>query len=217
MTEARRLEAKGEDVKVHVPGTEAQDGERAYPGARLPHGGPVPPWRPPPGFVPLGSVPNGNASAQDATRAGELASWASRVAALVIDSIVVWAPGLMVWALFAAAKVGSLGELVVGAGGLLYFAALDGRGQTVGKRMVGIEVRDERSGQPIGFGRALGRWLIYSVLWYLLFVPGMVNALSPLWDRRHQAWHDRAVGSVVVRTQARDYRIGVIHASGESA
>lgn len=195
-----------------MSGTEAHDAERAGPGAHLPQGGLVPPWRPPPGFVPLGSVPNGSAPGQKTTAAAEPASWASRVGALVLDSIVVWIPGLIVLALFAAAKAGPLGELVIGAGGLLYFAVLDGRGQTLGKRMVGIAVRDERSGLPIGFGRALVRWLIYSVLWYLLFIPGMVNALSPLWDRRHQAWHDHAVGSVVVRTRVCEYRAGVNHA-----
>lgn len=68
----------------------------------------------------------------------------------------------------------------------------------MGKRALGIVVTDQNSGQAIGAGRALGRWLIYSVLWYVLFVPGLINALWPLWNERHQAWHDLAVGSLVV-------------------
>jgi len=81
---------------------------------------------------------------------------------------------------------------------ILYFAILDGLGQSVGKRAVGIAVRSVATGQPIGFGRALARWLIYTVLWWFFLIPGLLNALSPLWDARRQAWHDHAVGSVVV-------------------
>ena len=91
----------------------------------------------------------------------------------------------MAWAVVAAAQ-------------LIYFATLDGQGQTVGKRALGIAVRGQASGQPIGFGRALARRLVFGVLWDLLLVPGLVNALSPLWDPGNQAWHDHAVGSVVV-------------------
>jgi uncharacterized RDD family membrane protein YckC len=129
---------------------------------------------------------------------------------------VVGVPGAIIAAIVAAATsttiVGPTGALtstssgwantIVGAFILaiqfLYFAILDGQSQTLGKRAVGIAVRDQASGQAIGFGRALGRWLIYSVLWYLLVIPGLLNTLSPLWDQRRQAWHDHAVGSVVV-------------------
>jgi uncharacterized RDD family membrane protein YckC len=29
-------------------------------------------------------------------------------------------------------------------------------------------------------------------------VPFVVDALSPLWDKKHQSWHDKVVGTVVV-------------------
>ena len=63
---------------------------------------------------------------------------------------------------------------------------------------MGIQVRDAEIGGPIGFGRAIGRRFVYEILWYLLFVPGLINALSPLWDSRKQAWHDKAARTVVV-------------------
>jgi uncharacterized RDD family membrane protein YckC len=84
---------------------------------------------------------------------------------------------------------------------IIYFAILDGQSQTLGKKVLRIAVRDQSSDQPIGFGRALGRWIIYLILWNVLFVPGLLNSLSPLWDSRRQAWHDHAVGSVVIKTR----------------
>jgi uncharacterized RDD family membrane protein YckC len=80
-----------------------------------------------------------------------------------------------------------------------YFSFLDGgrRGQTVGKMAVGIAVRDIDTGGPIGAGRALLRRFIFFATYFglILFV---INALSPLWDRRRQAWHDKVVHSCVV-------------------
>lgn len=149
----------------------------------------------------------------------QLASWPQRLLALLIDALLVWGAGsivLMIVGALASTTIvdpwtgGShrfvpypfnLAGTIVFAAQLIYFAQLDGRTQTIGKRAVGIAVRDRASGQAIGFGRALGRWLIFDVLWYLLIVPGLLNALSPIWDREHQAWHDHAVGSVVIRTR----------------
>jgi uncharacterized RDD family membrane protein YckC len=145
-----------------------------------------------------------------------LASWLERVGALVIDGLI-WVPVVILLVLvgafrhtttthtFAGARATHFGPgrgllpLVIVIAQLIYFAILDGQSQSVGKRALGIAVRSETSGQPIGFGRAFGRWLIYVVLWYLCVIPGLLNALSPLWDQRRQAWHDHAVGSVVVK------------------
>lgn len=84
--------------------------------------------------------------------------------------------------------------------GLVYSGLMEGgpRGATVGKMAMRIRVVDIDSGGPIGFGKAALRRFIYNILFYLLFVPGLINALSPLWDKRGQAWHDKAVNSVVI-------------------
>ena len=147
------------------------------------------------------------------------ASWWQRVGALLIDLLLVWGGcsiALPVLHAFASTTIVDprtgvthryvpfpfdLVEVTVLASVLAYFATLDGHSQTVGKRAVGIAVRDQATQKPIGFGRALGRWLIFSFLWLLLIIPGLVNALSPNWDRKRQAWHDHAVGSIVVRVR----------------
>ena len=82
---------------------------------------------------------------------------------------------------------------------ILYFAILDGKGQSIGKRIIGIAVRDKETGQPIGFGRAFLRWLVYSALWLVFTIPGLINVISPLWDKDRQAWHDHAARSVVLK------------------
>ncbi|HSN03096.1 MAG TPA: RDD family protein [Acidimicrobiales bacterium] len=82
----------------------------------------------------------------------------------------------------------------------VYFGFLNGssRGQTVGKIAMGIAVRDARTGERIGFWRAASRTLISGVFELLFFVPFVLDSLAPLWDKRRQAWHDRATHSVVI-------------------
>lgn len=84
-----------------------------------------------------------------------------------------------------------------------YFAYCNGElGQTLGKRILGLHVVDQASGARIGFGRALLRHGIFFVLFLALVIPGVVNLLFPLWDRRRQTLHDKAVRSVVVTVVA---------------
>jgi hypothetical protein len=33
----------------------------------------------------------------------------------------------------------------------------------------------------------------------MLIIPGLLDVLQPLWDRKHQTLHDKIVGSVVVQ------------------
>jgi uncharacterized RDD family membrane protein YckC len=146
-----------------------------------------------------------------------LATWSQRVFAFLIDTLLIWVPGgILLGVIYSVTGTpiqnpnGSthtvhpnfgIAVTVVFVIQLLYFATLDGSSQTVGKRLVGIAVRSLESGQPVGFGRALVRWLIFGILWDLLFIPGFLNGLSPLWDRRNQAWHDHAVGSIVIKSR----------------
>ena len=61
-----------------------------------------------------------------------------------------------------------------------------------------IQVRDIETGGPIGFGRGLGRQLILYVFAVACVLPLLLDYLSPLWDQKRQAWHDKLVRSVVV-------------------
>jgi uncharacterized RDD family membrane protein YckC len=69
-------------------------------------------------------------------------------------------------------------------------------GQTPGRKVCGIKVVSRDTGQPIGAGRALGRYLFAG------FISGQICYLGylwMLWDSQKRTWHDMVVGSVVVR------------------
>ena len=75
-------------------------------------------------------------------------------------------------------------------------ARLGKTGQTWGRRIVGIKVIGETTGEPIGFGRALGRQL------FAAFISGQIFYLGylwMLWDDKKQTWHDKVVSSIVVK------------------
>lgn len=146
------------------------------------------------------------------------ASWGRRLIAIVIDALLfVLVPVIFgVVGFMSAANtaeddlygaldlfVGSimLGFVVAVALAAVYFTLLVGwNGQTLGKRVLGIAVRDARDlTQPIGYWRALARILAFGFFWAFYTVPGIIDALWPLWDGRQQSWHDKTVRSVVVQ------------------
>ncbi|WP_344356229.1 RDD family protein, partial [Streptomyces gobitricini] len=81
--------------------------------------------------------------------------------------------------------------------GVLYEALPTAKwGRTLGKKLMGIEVRDIESHEPPPFGAALRRWLVYGTLGIL--VVGVVNVLWCLIDRPwRQCWHDKAAHTFV--------------------
>ncbi|MEU2926285.1 RDD family protein [Streptomyces sp. NPDC007251] len=69
-------------------------------------------------------------------------------------------------------------------------------GNTLGKRLLGLEVRDIEAHEPPTFGAALRRWLVYSVPGLLGI--GIVGVLWCLFDRPwRQCWHDKAAHTFV--------------------
>jgi uncharacterized RDD family membrane protein YckC len=83
--------------------------------------------------------------------------------------------------------------------GVLYFTILIGapRGQTLGQMAMGIRVIDFNTGGPIGYGRALIRW----VVGILSAIPIFLGYFWMLWDKEKQCWHDKAANDVVVPVQ----------------
>lgn len=144
-----------------------------------------------------------------------MAEWWRRVLAYVIDGLVLAIPWTIILSVtgstdtsgstsFSTASFTSSTWVGLGIGFIVvlgYFAFLDGnaRGQTLGKLVLGIAVRDIRTGGPIGAGRALGRRFFFFATYFVFIVPFIFTALSPLWDARRQAWHDKVVGSCVAR------------------
>ncbi|MFP5319699.1 MAG: RDD family protein [Acidimicrobiia bacterium] len=160
-------------------------------------------WR----YGPPGDTPPGGA--------GTAAPWWRRAVAFLLDGLVLGAPIALIGFQLDLVRTVETAEFTryEPESGLLvlqviavviYAAIMDGgpRGATVGKMAMKIQVRDAQTGGPIGPGRAAMRRLIYVALFYAYFLPGAANALSPLWDKRRQAWHDKAVRSIVVNNGA---------------
>ncbi|MEU3185902.1 RDD family protein [Streptomyces sp. NPDC006923] len=95
----------------------------------------------------------------------------------------------------AGCLAGVLGALLVL--GVLYEALPTAKwGRTLGKKLLGLEVRDIESHEAPAFGAALRRWLVYSVLGVL--AVGVLNVLWCLIDRPwRQCWHDKAARTFV--------------------
>jgi uncharacterized RDD family membrane protein YckC len=148
-----------------------------------------------------------------------LAPWWKRLVAVIIDGAVI---GIVFFIVFAVVGAVAGNTITVQPDGttttslsngtvtamlalaflpaFLYYGIMNGsrRGQTVGKMALSIAVRDARTGGPIGFWRGLGRYAITILFELLLIIPYVLDNLSPLWDSRRQAWHDKIVRSVVV-------------------
>ena len=143
--------------------------------------------------------------------AGRPAAWWKRAVAYFLDGLVIGAPAAVFGIMTGLAQFVRDGDqvrfeaepallLLSAVATVLYSAVMDGgpRQASVGKMALKIRVGDADSGAPIGFGRAASRRLMYLGLFYAIVLPGVVNALWPLFDVRRQAWHDKAVRSVVV-------------------
>ncbi len=141
----------------------------------------------------------------------ELASWGRRLAALVVD-VVVLVLVIAAALLASGLQADELRERIENGDTLLvvflflipeaiYHTALIGsRSQTFGKMALGIKVVDAESSAPIGYPRAFRRWLSTATLRALFTVPTIVDHLWPLRDGRNQTLHDKLARSVVVRT-----------------
>jgi uncharacterized RDD family membrane protein YckC len=133
----------------------------------------------------------------------EFAGWGQRVAAQLIDQLLLAAAAVALGLIVGAASGSDVG-IVVGVlvylvGMLVYYTVAHGsaRGQTVGKMVLGIAVRSD-GGSRAGYGQAFGRVLL---MWILQFIGilQILNFLWPLWDKKKQAWHDKVAHTIVVR------------------
>ena len=171
------------------------------------YGGPVPPagWEQP--------------IAQHPGWSGQpLASWGSRVAATLLDWLILLVPVIVLTIIVVAIAAGSdTGALVTGIlGGLAYLVVLfvyaptlmarEGKnnGQTWGKQVVGIRVvRD--NGEAMGFGWAALReiavkgLLVGLVSSIIPLIPWLLDYLWPLWDDENRALHDMVASTHVLR------------------
>ena len=72
------------------------------------------------------------------------------------------------------------------------------KGQTPGKKWMGVKVVDNDSGKPIGMGRAFLRYLVQGLCNYLCFAGLWSAWLDAPPEGRYRGWHDKAINSVVI-------------------
>jgi uncharacterized RDD family membrane protein YckC len=82
--------------------------------------------------------------------------------------------------------------------GPAYYVFFEGRpeGQTLGKKALGIRVVRKSNGAPVGYGLAIGRFLAR----FLDAITLGLGLLWAAWDPLHQTFHDKAAGTLVVRS-----------------
>jgi len=147
-----------------------------------------------------------------------LASWGSRVAAQLLDILILLVPVAVLTAIVVAiatnsgtaawvtAALGFFAYLVV----ILMYAPLlmaregRGNGQSWGKQIIGIRViRD--NGETMSFGTAAVREILVKNLSVgiasavIPLIPWLLDNLWPLWDDENRALHDMAVSTHVVQ------------------
>ncbi len=125
-------------------------------------------------------------------RGGARAGFWRRLAGLLIDAIFLGIVDTILRRVLGPGAGAGLGLLA----SLIYFTAMIGseRGQTLGQMALGIRVIDLDTGAPIGYVRALVRWVV-SIVSAIVILLGY---LWMLWDGENQCWHDKAANDVVV-------------------
>lgn len=129
---------------------------------------------------------------------GDKANLFARWVALVIDPLI----AVMLYGL-AIAIFGSISEDLAGVVAILlplayviWFLTLLRKGQTPGKRLLGLQVVHQQTGAIPGFGKMFVREIIGR------FISGLFFGLGYLWaifDKNAQAWHDKIAGTVVLK------------------
>lgn len=128
------------------------------------------------------------------------ATWGKRSLAWLIDWCILVA-GDAFLRVFGSVPVSALVWTVVAFG---YFALLNGQGSTLGKWLFGIKVVDAATGAPIGAARGATREAVRLGLTIVTLGIGLIlDSLRPLWNEKHQSWHDAVAQSIVVQPRPR--------------
>ena len=137
----------------------------------------------------------------------DIASLGSRVAAIVIDVLIVWVFNLIVIGLTGGFSSGD-GEVAFASSGLtalllwvatpVYWIGMEAaRGATLGKQLMKIRVVTA-DGEPIGVGKAIVRYLFLAVD---VFAFGLVGILTAKSSPIRQRVGDRVASTIVVRAE----------------
>jgi uncharacterized RDD family membrane protein YckC len=128
----------------------------------------------------------------------ELARIGPRTLAMLLDAL--WIVPLILLLRLVSLAVGAwppsaaadlLAEAIIGLLVLTFWAE---RGATPGKRAMGLQIVDARTGGRPPFARLVLRYVGYLVS----ALPLLLGFFWALWDPRRQCWHDKLGGTVVV-------------------
>lgn len=166
---------------------------------------------PPPGMPPGGPYGAPYGYAAPATGTANLAEWWQRGLAVTMDFVLIAViSGVLSGPSVERTTSGGGTSVHVRFGGIaltfvawtLYAGLMNGlKGQTLGKMALGIRVVRRDTGALLGAPLGLARAALHDVMWQLCCFPGLLDSLWPLWDKERQSLHDKAVGSVVVRSR----------------
>ena len=122
-----------------------------------------------------------------------LAGWGDRVVAALIDYV---APFIVAAVMLQVSTGLGVVLYLLALAWVIYNKVLKGRtGQSYGKQLAKTRLIAEGTGQPVGAGLAIGRWLLH----ILDGIPCYLGYLWPLWDAKKQTFADKIVKTVVVK------------------
>jgi uncharacterized RDD family membrane protein YckC len=169
---------------------------------------------PPPGQFP--PPPPGSYPPPSGPGPGDLADWGQRALAYLVDfafSIVIIIVGVILSAILGSIS-SALGLLV---GIITYIGAFafwivqmikqGNTGQTIGKKIIGLKVLKEETGQPIGPGMSIVRWIAHIVDSVICYV----GWLFPLWDAKRQTLADKIIGTLVVTVPKQPFNVADLY------
>jgi uncharacterized RDD family membrane protein YckC len=127
----------------------------------------------------------------------ELATWSPRALGFIIDVCLVIVIPVILRILGAAAKSSALyylGELVSLALQIWFATQLGATGQTPGMRVAGLKCVSSTTGEPIGMGMGVVRWIAHILDTLACFV----GWFFPLWDEKRQTFADKILSTQVI-------------------
>lgn len=122
----------------------------------------------------------------------EYASFGRRLGGYLIDFVIIALVGT-VPSVIVPSLTGTAISFVIS---FSYVVLLNANGGTLGKRSLGMRLQNRETGENIGIGMAVVRY-------FVAIASGLaigIGYLWVLWDANKQTWHDKAAGSVVVKT-----------------
>lgn len=192
-----------------APGRQTYGSPPPYGQQQYPHY-PQPPYgQPPYGQAPYGRQAYGGYGAMPA-----YASWGARVGATLLDyliSLIFLVPVVLGLVLVIAGSdpngnsnggliaLGALLALLGWLGGVIFqiwnYCVRQGRtGATIGKKILGIRLVSEATGQPIGGWLCFGRMFVHVIDGAVFYL----GYLWPLWDAKRQTWTDKVLSTIVI-------------------